>query len=274
MNYLKRKIESELSNLESMFPVITITGPRQSGKTTLAKHIFPGLPYINLENPDQRLFALTDPRAFLKRLRDGAVLDEVQHVPDILSYLQQIVDENRGNIRFVLTGSNQFLLMDKISQSLAGRTALIKLLPFSIEEIPDIQTKSTDQLLFNGFFPGIYQPGSTATRLYRNYYETYIEKDLRQLLQVKDLNQFQRFVHLCAGRIGNIFNASSLANELGVSSKTIHSWISVLEASYIIMLLHPYYKNVSKRMIKSPKIYFYDVGLASYLLGIEKVQQI
>ena len=274
MEYIQRDIEVELSVLENQFPVIVITGPRQSGKTTLAMHKYPDLPYFSFENPDIRMAALTDPRAFLNNIPTGAILDEVQHVPDLLSYLQQIADENREKSRFVLTGSNQFLLMNKVTQSLAGRTAILKLLPLRLSEIATAHELSTTELIYKGFYPGVYSRNMNPTATYRNYYATYLERDLRQLLQVKDLSLFQKFVRICAGRIGNLFNASAVANETGVSVATVQSWVSILEASYVILLLQPFYDNPNKRLIKSPKIYFYDTGLASYLLGIENVVQV
>jgi hypothetical protein len=218
--------------------------------------------------------AHTDPRAFLKNIPDGAILDEVQHVPDLISYLQQIVDENREKSRFILTGSNQFLLMNKITQSLAGRTAILKLLPLSLKELSSHDTMLTSELIFNGFYPVVHSRLADPTKTYRNYYETYLERDLRHLLQIKDLSLFQKFVRICAGRIGNLFNASAIAGETGVSVSTTKSWISILEASYVIMQLQPYYDNINKRLIKSPKLYFYDTGLACYLLGIENIGQV
>jgi predicted AAA+ superfamily ATPase len=274
MEYIHREIEAELDNLESQYPVFVITGPRQSGKTTLARYKYPDLPYFSFENPDVRLMAITDPRAFLKNIPDGAILDEVQHAPELISYLQQIVDENREKVRFILTGSNQFLLMNKITQSLAGRTAIFKLLPLSIKELPSANTKPASELIFNGFYPVVHSLKADPTKTYRNYYETYLERDLRHLLQVKDLSLFQKFVRICAGRIGNLFNASSIASETGVSVSTIQSWISILEASYVILQLQPFYDSINKRLIKSPKLYFYDTGLACYLLGIENIGQL
>lgn len=274
MEYIHREIEAELVKLESQYPVFVITGPRQSGKTTLARHKYPNLPYFSFENPDIRVMALTDPRAFLKNIPDGAILDEVQHVPDLISYLQQIVDENREKSRFILTGSNQFLLMNKITQSLAGRTAILKLLPLSLKEISSHNTMLTSELIFNGFYPVVHSRQADPTKTYRNYYETYLERDLRHLLQIKDLSLFQKFVRICAGRIGNLFNASAIAGETGISVSTAKSWISILEASYVIMQLQPYYDNINKRLIKSPKLYFFDTGLACYLLGIENIVQV
>jgi predicted AAA+ superfamily ATPase len=273
MDYLTRTIEPEALLLAANYPVLTITGPRQSGKTTLARHLFTHLPYFSFENPDTRALAANDPRKFLDRLPGGAILDEVQHVPEILSYLQQIADEKGKEVLFVLTGSNHFSLMGQITQSLAGRTGILKLLPFSIPEIGESSSDTTDDLLYRGFYPQAHTSKLLPTRIYRNYYETYLQKDIRQLIQVKDLNLFNKFIRICAGRIGAVLNASVLANETGVSVTTIKSWISVLEASYILFLLPPYYENISKRLIKSPKLYFYDTGLAAYLLGITDASQ-
>lgn len=274
MRYIYREMEAEMEKLENLYPVFVITGPRQSGKTTLARHKYPDLPYFSFENPDIRLMAQTDPRAFLNNIAGGAILDEVQHVPDLISYLQQIVDENREQSRFILTGSNQFLLMTRITQSLAGRAAILKLLPLSLKELPTTETTLASELIFNGFYPVVHSRQADPTKTYRNYYETYLERDLRHLLQVKNLSLFQRFVRICAGRIGNLFNASAIAGETGVSVATIQSWLSILEASYVVMQLQPFHDNMNKRLIKSPKLYFYDTGLACYLLGIENVRQV
>jgi len=273
MKYVNRIIEEEALKLAEGFPVLTITGPRQSGKTTLARYLFSSLPYLNFENPDTRALALSDPRTFLSQFREGAVLDEFQKVPDLLSYLQQIVDENRNGVKFILTGSNHFASMEQVSQSLAGRTAVLKLLPFSIQEIQKKIPSSTDELLLKGFYPEVYSGKVESNTFYRNYYETYLQKDVRQLIQVRDLNLFDRFIRLCAGRSGGLLNISSLANDTGLSVPTMRQCISVLEASFILMLLPPYYDNISKRLIRSPKLYFYDTGLASYLLGITSCEQ-
>lgn len=264
-----------MADLANQYPVLTVTGPRQSGKTTLAKKLFPNKTYVSLENPDTRDLALTDPRAFLRNVQSGAILDEIQRAPDILSYLQEIVDARQENGLFILTGSNQFELLSNITQSLAGRTAVLKLLPFTLKETgafyPD---RETDTILYYGFYPGIFSENRNPTIAYRSYYETYIERDLRQLINLKDLTLFQKFVRLCAGRIGQVFNASNLANETGISVPTVNSWISILKTSYIVMLLQPFYRNINKRLTKTPKLYFYDVGLAAYLLGIENEQQL
>jgi len=272
--YLKREIEQEVLEMVGQYPVLTITGPRQSGKTTLVKHLFGYLPYYNFESPDTRRLVESDPRAFLQQNQKGAILDEIQNIPELISYLQQVVDENRDNLKFILTGSNQFSLMDSVTQSLAGRTAIIKLLPLSLAEIGNSFNISTDDLIFKGFYPGVYSHNLSPHKAYRNYYETYIERDLHKLIKVKDLSQFQHFVRIFAGRVGNLVNLSAIAGEIGASVGTIKAWITILEASYIVYLLHPYSDNRGKRLIKSPKVYFYDVGLLSFLLGIEDTNQL
>ena len=274
MKYIHRVIEKEIIEMSSQYPVVTITGPRQSGKTTLSRQLFKDLPYFSFENPDIRLFASNDPRAFLARNQSGAILDEIQHVPELLSYLQQHVDDNRDKVKYILTGSNQFSLLNNVSQSLAGRTAILKLLPLCFAEISDLKELETEEIVLRGFYPGVIANKLDPTKAYRNYYETYLERDLRQLVQLKDLSLFQKFIKICAGRIGNIFNASTIANETGVTVNTIKAWVSILEASYIVTLLQPYHENINKRLIKSPKIYFNDVGLATYLLGIEDTNQL
>lgn len=272
--YLKRAIETEVLEMAAQYPVLTITGPRQSGKTTLVKHLFGHLPYYSFESPDTRALVSSDPRSFLKQNINGAIFDEIQNIPELLSYLQQVVDENREAVKFILTGSNQFSLMDNVTQSLAGRTAIIKLLPLSISEIEENAGTTTDTILLRGFYPGIYAQKLTPYKAYRNYYETYIERDLHKLIKVKDLSQFQHFMRICAGRTGNLVNLSAIAGETGVSVSTIKAWITILEASYIVFLLQPFYENIGKRYIKSPKIYFYDVGLLCFMLGIEDTNQL
>jgi len=250
-------------------------GPRQAGKTTLARKLFPEKPYINLEFPDIRFLAETDPRGFLAKYPEGAILDEIQEVPNLLSYIQGIVDETSLKGMYILTGSHQLGLHQNISQSLAGRVGLLTLLPLSIAELAqtEIDLDLNDYLL-SGFLPRIYDQHLDPTMVYRDYLKTYVERDVRQLIHIKDLSTFQRFLKLCAGRIGSVLNMNNLANEIGVSNHTIKNWLSILEASFIIYLLPPYFENFSKRIIKSPKLYFYDVGLASYLLDIENLQQI
>ncbi len=272
--YIERDITRAVRDAANYFPVITITGPRQSGKTTLIKHLFEGLPYYSLENLDIRNFAANDPVAFLNQDVQGMILDEVQNVPALLSYIQGIVDDNPGR-RFVLSGSSQFSTVKTITQSLSGRTAIFELLPMAYSEVQaKAEGKSLDELLFDGFYPAIYAGLNIASYLYPNYVKTYLERDVRDLLQVKDMMQFQTFLRLCAGRVGNLFNASELSNEVGISANTVKSWLSVLQASYIITLLPPYFENSTKRLTKTPKLYFTDTGLACYLLGIETPQQL
>ena len=270
--YVKRTIEKQLVKAFRTFPIITLTGPRQSGKTTLVRHLFKDMPYVNLEDIEEREFALTDPKGFLRRFKDGAVLDEIQKVPSLLSYIQVTVDEAGKNGMFVLTGSNNFLLMKKVQQTLAGRTAIFHLLPFSISESQSAGLLSRDinEILIKGFYPGVLIHQQDPKIAISSYIQTYIERDLGELINVKNRLLFRRFMKLCAGRIGQILNLSSLSNDLGVSHTTIREWISVLEASYIIFLLPPFFANIRKRLIKSPKLYFYDTSIASFLLGIER----
>ena len=230
--------------------------------------------YASLEDPDVREFAHSDPRGFLGQYPDGAILDEIQHVPQMLSYIQTIVDDRGKNGLFFLTGSNQFKYMQSVSQSLAGRTGILKLLPFSYDEIYDKDHIPFDRVAFTGFYPRIFDQNIRPDLFLNGYMETYLERDVRMLLRVKNLMQFHRFVRLCAGRTGQIMNFSSLANDLGVTNKTVKEWVSILEASFIVYLLKPYYRNYSKRIIKSPKLYFIDIGLAVHLLGIEDGKQI
>jgi predicted AAA+ superfamily ATPase len=273
-NYVHRKISSEALTSAKEYPVLTISGPRQSGKTTLARHLFNKLPYFNLENPDTLDLITSDPRSFFNQNINGAIIDEIQRAPELMSYLQAIVDQNKSS-RFVITGSNQFSMLEKISQSLAGRTSILKLLPFSLDEIALVNDKlSVDELIFIGSLPSIFSENRDPIRNYRNYYETYIERDVRHLINIKDISLFRKFMKLCAGRIGQIFNASQLSNETGVTVNTVKSWISVLETSFIVFLLPPWFDNINKRLTKSPKLFFFDVGLASYLLGIIKPEQV
>lgn len=271
----QRSIANELLNMARQYPVVTVIGPRQSGKTTLVKQSFSDKPYVSLEEPDTRAFAINDPRAFLARFPKGAVLDEIQRAPDLLSYIQSIVDEHNIKGEFILTGSHQLALHAAITQSLAGRTALLTLLPLSLAELQASNISLTlDEWIFTGFFPRIYHQQLEPTKAYRQYLQTYVERDVRQLIQLKDILLFQQFVKLCAGRIGRELNYQSLSNDLGVSSHTIKHWISILEASFVIFLLPPYFENLGKRIIKSPKLYFTDTGLATYLLDIDSPQQI
>ncbi len=271
---ISRTIAKHAATIFTKYPVLTITGPRQSGKTTLARATFSNKPYANLESPVTRQFAEEDPLAFLGQYPDGAIIDEIQRVPDLLSHIQVIVDDKQKNSLFVLTGSQQFELMQGISQSLAGRTALLKLLPLSLAELTPHGSFGVDEMLFKGFYPRIYSQDIPADQAYGDYFTTYVERDLRQLINIKNLGLFQRFVSLCAGRCGQLLNLSSLANDTGISQVTAREWITVLEASYIVFLLQPFHANIGKRLIKSPKLYFYDVGLASWLCGIEREKQL
>lgn len=271
---IKRELGAELKADARQYPVVTVTGPRQSGKTTLVKKHFPEHQYYNLEEPDSREIAQADPRGFLSGKEKGFILDEIQRVPELLSYIQGIVDKTKKCGQFILTGSRNFELMETVTQSLAGRTALLCLLPLSLKELKTAHIQYTvDQYLLKGFYPRIHADNLNPTKAYRNYYQTYIERDLKALIHLRDLSHFQKFVRLCAGRVGQIFNASALAAEVGVSVPTINSWISILQESYVVFLLRPYYANIRKRLTKSPKLYFYDVGLAAYLLGIENETQ-
>ncbi len=263
-----RLIDSRLRYYLKKYPVITLTGPRQSGKTTLCKMLLPAKDYVSLEDPDERKFAENDPTGFLKRFPKGAILDEVQRVPEIISYIQGIVDNSSRSGMFILTGSAQFEMIEKVTQSLAGRTAILRLLPFSYSEAYSDANPSVDQLLYKGFFPRIHDKRLNPTEANSFYVETYIERDVRSFLNVKDLRTFTTFLRLCAARSGQILNMQSLGNDCGVNHSTIKSWISVLEASYILYLLKPYYKNLGKRLIKSPKMYVLDSGLLCYLVGI------
>jgi len=273
---IKRSLEQVVKQTTEKYRVVTITGPRQSGKTTLCRMTFPDRQYASLENPDVRERAELDPVGFLQPYREtGVILDEIQNAPELLSYIQGIVDEDECPGQFILTGSHQFSLMEGITQSLAGRTALIRLLPFTISETEAFKKPNRpEEYLLAGFYPEVWNRELNPTEYYRDYFETYVQRDVRQMIQVKDLRLFRNFVRLCAGRIGQLFNASDLANNLGVSSHTIKSWVSVLEASYLVYLMEPFAGNIGKRLIKSPKLYFYDVGFASYLLGLTEPNQI
>ena len=267
-----RQIINKTVSLSRMFRVVSLTGPRQAGKTTLCKLAFPEYRYVSLEDPDMRVYARDDPRAFLDEYRSKVIIDEVQRVPEILSYIQTIVDEDAENGQFILTGSHQLELSQAVSQSLAGRAALLTLLPLSFEEL-GLANLSMEQDLLNGFMPGKHAQNVPVSDFYRSYFQTYIERDVRLLVQLKDFVKFENFVRLCAGRVGQLLNQSSLANDVGVSSATIAEWLSVLEASFVIFRLQPYYEKFGKRIIKAPKLYFVEPGLAAWLLGIETETQ-
>ena len=273
---IPRLLKHELIEQLKEYPVVTILGPRQAGKTTLVRSCLPDYEYVNLENPEMRALAEEDPKALLNQSTRPVIFDEIQRVPRLISYIQSIVDERSGNGQFVLTGSHQLQLRDNISQSLAGRTGLLHLLPLSIQELhaANIQFDRFEDYLFHGSLPRVYDQNQRPHTAYANYYQTYVERDVRQLIQLKDASLFEKFMRLLAGRVGQIMNHQSLANDAGVDGKTIKHWLSILEASYIVFPLKPYFKNFGKRVIKSPKYYFTDTGLLCYLLGIEQVEQI
>lgn len=270
--YIQRTMASAIVEASEYFPVVTLTGPRQSGKSTILRHLFAETPYFSMEDPDVRQAVKSDPKGFLSQFQNGVIIDEVQHTPELLSYIQGIVD-NYPERRFFLTGSSQFALLHSVTQSLAGRSAVFELLPLSLNEINNLSVdESTDTILYRGFYPAIWSGKNIARMLYPNYTKTYLERDVRNILAVRELDTFQRFVKLCAARIGSVFNASELSNELGVAVNTVNSWLSVLRASYLVYLLPPFFTNTRKRLTKSPKIYFTDCGLAAYLLDIDSPQ--
>lgn len=271
---INRTAEKELKALSGQFKAVALIGPRQSGKTTLAKHVFRDKAYVSLENPDERQFALVDPRGFLSRFPDGAVLDEVQRTPEIFSYLQQILDEDKTPGKFILTGSNNFLLQESISQSLAGRIAYLILLPFSLSEFQLDNLTDEKQYIFKGSYPPVYDQPVDPSKWYANYIQTYIERDVRQIKNINDLSTFDRVLRLLAGRTGQLLNLNNLSIEAGVDGKTIASWLGILESSFIIHRLLPFYKNFNKRIVKTAKLYFYDTGIACSLLGIKSVEQL
>ena len=273
-DFIERDLAATLLDASQYFPVLCVTGPRQSGKSTLIKHIFNGYRRFTLEDYDVRSMAQNDPLGFLNQTNGGMIIDEVQRVPELLSYIQGIVD-NRSERRFVLSGSSNFLLLKTVSQSLAGRAGVFELLPMSLSEAKEAYAEKTlDEIIYNGCFPAVCAGKNVAKYLYPAYTKTYIDKDLRQLININNLSQFHTFLRLCAARIGSIFNASELAGEVGVASNTINAWVSVLEASYIIMRLQPWSENSRKRLTKSPKLYFCDTGLACHLLDIESPEQL
>ncbi len=273
---IARDVEPALRELLKGFPIVTVTGPRQSGKTTLTQTVFSRKPYVSLEDPDVRQMALDDPRGFLARFPDGGVLDEVQRAPQLMSYLQSRVDDDGRMGLFLLTGSQQFGLMSGITQSLAGRTAFVELLPFSVAELraAGLMPSGLDAMLFTGAYPPIHDRGLKPPAWLSAYVTAYVERDVRQFVKVQDLETFQRFVRLCAGRCGQLLNLSSLAADCGITHNTAKAWISVLEASYILFLLRPHHANFTKRLVKSPKLYFYDSGLLCWLLGIRQADQL
>lgn len=277
---IRRNIEPLFRQLAGQYPIVTLVGPRQSGKTTLARMVFPDKPYVTLEDPDMRRFAMEDPRSFLASCKEGAVLDEIQRAPELPSYLQSMVDANAAPGRFILTGSQQFELMTQVSQSLAGRTALLRLLPLTLAEVALMRPiDPQDPLalptcLLNGFYPRVHDQSLPPSQAMGDYFSTYVERDLRQLAAVQDLRLFERFVRLCAGRTGQLLNLSSLANDAGISQPTARAWLDLLQASFVVHLLPPWFVNTGKRLIKSPKLYFVDTGLACWLLGLRTPEQV
>ncbi|MBK0381526.1 ATP-binding protein [Pedobacter sp. SD-b] len=268
---IKRRITSLVASQKTKFPILALTGPRQSGKTTLLKEIFENYQYVSLENPNNRLFAKEDPLGFLNQYHEKVILDEVQRVPELFSYLQERVDNSKIMGQYILSGSQNFHLLNSITQSLAGRVALFKLLPLDFSELKEANLLPETYIAAakKGFYPAIYDRDIEPNIFYKNYIQTYIEKDVTELLNIKDLKLFRTFLSLCAGRAGQLLNFSALANECDISRNTAKAWLSILESSYIVFLLQPYHNNFNKRVVKSPKVYFYDTGLLNYLLGIK-----
>ena len=271
----QRELGEQLKKLFKQYPIVTILGSRHSGKTTLAKALLPHLPYVNLEDPNTRNLAMLDPTSFMESYQEGAIFDEVQRVPELLSFIQVLVDKKQKDGMFLLTGSHQAQLHSAVAQSLAGRTAILRLLPLSYKEIKKANIQDPiEEILLKGGYPRIYDKELSPSTTYSSYFQTYVERDVRQILKIKDLVAFERFIKLLASRVGQLINYASLASDVGVSAVTIKEWISVLEATYILIRLEPYYENFGKRLIKAPKIYFTDTGLICYLLGIESKEQL
>lgn len=273
---IPRILKSELLAQMKEFPIVTVLGPRQAGKTTLVRESLPDFDYVSLENPETMAIAQEDPKAFLEHHRGRVIFDEIQRAPHLLSYLQGIVDEDGRNGQFILTGSHQLELREAVSQSLAGRTGMLYLLPLSMQELEAVgmQRPSIEESLLYGFLPRVHAQDQRPRVAYASYYQTYVERDVRQLIQLRDASLFEKFVKLLAGRVGQLVNHNSLGNDVGIDAKTVRHWLSILEASFVIFKLPPYFNNFGKRVIKSPKYYFTDTGLLCYLLGIEKASQV
>jgi predicted AAA+ superfamily ATPase len=272
---LNRELTSSLKLYAQEFRSVLLVGPRQSGKTTLVRQCFPEKPYVSLENPDERMLADSDPRAFLSRFPQGAILDEIQRVPKLFNYLQEILDNSKKDGLFILTGSNNILLQDSLSQTLAGRMGILDLLPLSYRELSaEYRNKTLSELILQGGYPEIISKNRQANLWYSSYVRTYVERDVRQLKNIENAMLFTKFLKLCAGRIGQQLNVSALSNECGIDVKTVNSWLSVLESTYIIKLLQPFYQNFNKRIVKTPKLYFIDTGLACSLLSIRKKEEL
>ncbi len=270
---IQREAAEKIKAALNKYPIVALSGPRQSGKTTLSKMIAPDFTYVNLEDISIREFARTDPKGFLQTYRAGVIIDEIQYVPNLFSYLQVYTDERQINGEYIITGSQNFLMMENLSQSLAGRVSIFNLLPFSVDELKKggFEFESWESYLLYGAYPRKWVNDIDASDFYENYIRTYVERDVRMLKNITNLDLFQKFVQSVAGRIGQMFNQSSLGNELGLDNKTIDSWMSILEASFIAFRLKPYHNNFNKRLVKTPKVYFYDTGLAAYLLGIRSL---
>ncbi len=269
----KRILENHLRELARTFPIVSVTGPRQSGKTTLCRMAFDGFDYVNLEDEESRSVMQQDIKGFLRSHASGLIIDEAHYLPEVFSALQVVCDEDDSR-RYILSGSSNWLMMQNISQSLAGRVALARLLPLSIAELGSAEAISTDKLLYSGFYPAVWGKGRPPFAVYDGYFSTYVQRDVHQIVNIKDMNLFRKFIRLCATRIGGEFVASTMASEVGVSLKTVQGWLSVLEASYVVFLLQPYYRNMGKRLTKTPKLYFHDTGLACYLLGYKSEQDV
>ena len=276
MSIVKRQLEKSIQSLLSKYPILAITGPRQSGRTTMLKNILPTYRYVSLEDTDERSFANDDPTGFLKKYDSKVIFDEVQRTPDLFSYLQTNVDKSGQMGQYILSGSQNFHLLERITQSLAGRVAIFKLLPFDSLELKQEGLLPPDwkSVIIKGFYPAIYDRDLDPTIFHANYLQTYIDRDVTELMNVQDMRRFKNFIGLCASRTGLLLNLSNLANESGISQPTAKSWLSILESSYIVFLLPPYYENFSKRIVKTPKLYFYDVGLAAFLLGLRQVEDL
>lgn len=276
MDFIPRTITQSLIDQQGKFPILGITGPRQSGKTTLLKHLFNNYKYISLENPDIRSFALDDPKGFLKKYGTNVILDEVQRVPELFSYIQTIVDESGKMGQFILSGSQNFHLLNSITQTLAGRIALFKLLPLDFKELKKekLLVPSYSEACVKGFYPAIFDRNIDPSVFYANYINTYLEKDVTELINIRDINSFRTFIALCAARAGQLLNLNALANDCNISQPTARAWLSILESSYIVFLLQPYHENFNKRLVKSPKLYFYDSGLVCHLLNIRTSREL
>jgi len=270
----KRILSKHLNELATKYPVLTITGPRQSGKTTLCRATFPNYDYVTFEEIDRREQASLDPRGFLEQFKKGVILDEIQRAPSLVSYIQGVVDRDNIPGRFVLTGSQQFEVTNHINQSLAGRTAVLRLLPFSIEEAYGVDVPDVFEVIHRGFYPRIYDANLEPTQALSSYVSTYVERDIRTLAAIRDLSTFERFLKLCAANVGQLLNYSRLASDCGIDQKTVKYWLSLLEASYIIFQINPHFQNLRKRLTKMSKLYFYDVGLAAFFLGIRTAEHV